>query len=284
MGPTTHPPTVLSTAASTWLEAQLEREVDLPMLPEAAARVIALCDDDDADARKIEQALSRDPSLTTYVLKVANSSLYGSKEQIVSLQQAISRMGLANVRNLALSASLQGRVFEVRGHESIVHDAWEHCSVAGIFAREIARRLRRNVEAAFLCGLIHDVGRPLVLQTLLRMPKEHGTPTHDQLESAMDLYHARVGAKLVGRWGLAEWTASAVLHHHDPEAADPYQDDARLTRLADLLAHWAILPGSSAADFPVEDPVIAALNLYPDDVDEILAMREQVLLAAEAFQ
>jgi putative nucleotidyltransferase with HDIG domain len=284
MSPFVDSRTALPPAAQDWLNQQLQRDADLPVLPEAAARVITLCDDDDADARKIEGVLSRDPALTASVLKVANSSLYGAKDPIVSLQQAVSRLGLATVRNLALSASLQGRVFDVRGRESQVAEVWEHCSTAGVFAREIARRLRRNVEAAFLCGLVHDVGRPIVLQALVRMPKDRGVLSEEQIQRALDEHHAPVGAQLVAQWGLGEFTAAAVLHHHDPEQAAPYEDDARLTRLADLLAHWAILPGSSAEDFPADDPAILGLNLYPDDVDEILALRERVLVAAEAFQ
>jgi putative nucleotidyltransferase with HDIG domain len=268
----------------TWLEAQLEREVDLPMLPESAVRVIALCDDDDANARDLEQVLERDPSLAAFVLRVANSAAYAAAEPIASLQQAASRLGMSTVRNIALTASLHGRVFDVPGHSKTVHDIWVHCAVTGVFAREIARKLRRNVEAAFLCGLIHDVGRPIVLQTALRVPREHGTLDVAQIQAAMDAYHEQVGAQLAGAWGLADWTAAAVAHHHDPERAAPHEYEARITRLADLLAHWALVPGSGPEDFPVDDPVIVALNLYPEDVDEFLALRESVLVAAEALQ
>lgn len=271
-------------AARTWLEAHLEHELELPLLPEAAARVIALCEDEDADARSLEAVLERDPSLTACVLKVANSSMYASKEPIVSLQHAVSRLGMATVRNLALTHSLQGRVFEVPGHGALVHEIWVHCAVTAVFAREIGRKLRRNVEAAFLCGLVHDVGRPIVLQTALRMPRAQGVLTEAQLEAAMSTYHARVGARLVGAWGLADWTAAAVEHHHDPESAAPHEDEARITRLADLLAHWAITPGAGPESFPVDEPVVAALNLYPEDLDALLALRERVLLASEALQ
>lgn len=270
--------------ARIWLERQLERELELPMLPEAAARVIALCDDEDSDARALEAVLERDPSLTACVLKVANSALYASSEPIVSLQHAVSRLGMGTVRNLALTESLRTRLFDVPGHAATVGDIWDHCALAAVFAREIARKQRRNVEAAFLCGLIHDVGRSVVLQTVLRMPRSCGTLSEEQIELAMDVHHARVGARLVQTWGLADWTAAAVEHHHDPDSAVPHEDLARITRLADLLADWVNTPGSEASDFPVDDPVIVALNLYPDDVDALLELRDRVVMTAEAFQ
>ncbi len=284
MCPSLDPGVEIPVAARTWLEAHLEHELELPLLPEAAARVIALCEDEDADARSLEAVLERDPSLTACVLKVANSSMYASKEPIVSLQHAVSRLGMATVRNLALTHSLQGRVFEVPGHGALVHEIWVHCAVTAVFAREIGRKLRRNVEAAFLCGLVHDVGRPIVLQTALRMPRAQGVLTEAQLEAAMSAYHTGVGGRLVAAWGLADWTAAAVEHHHDPESAAPHEEEARITRLADLLAHWAITPGAGPEDFPVDDPVVAALNLYPEDLDALLALRERVLLASEALQ
>jgi len=268
----------------TWLESRLESELELPVLPEAAARIVALCDDDDTDARTLESVLERDPSLTACVLKVANSSMYASAERIVSLQHAVSRLGMATLRNLALTASLRVQVFDIPGHSALIGNIWEHCAITGVFAREIARKLRRNVEAAFLCGLVHDVGRPIVLQTALRVPRTLGTLDEDQIEWAMNAYHARVGSRLVDAWGLPEWAAAAVEHHHDPDRAAPFEEEARVTRLADLLAHWALRPGSTPDDFPADDPVVAALNLYPDDLDALLDLRDRILVSAEAFQ
>jgi len=274
----------LPTEVRTWLERRLDGELELPVLPEAAARVVALCDDDDTDAQTLESVLDRDPSLTACVLKVANSSIYASTEPIVSLQHAVSRLGMATLRNIALTASLRTQVFNVPGHSALIGHTWEHCALTGVFAREIARKLRRNVEAAFLCGLVHDVGRPIVLQTALRLPRCHAPLHGEQIEWAMDTFHARVGARLVNSWRLPDWAAVAVEHHHDPDRATPFEEEARVTRLADLLANWALQPGSGPSDFPADDPVVAALNLYPDDLDALLGLRERILLAAEAFQ
>jgi HD-like signal output (HDOD) protein len=284
MSPSLVPGVEIPAVTRAWLDHELDRDLELPMLPETAARVVALCEDADTDARALEAVLERDPSLTACVLKVANSVMYAPKEPIVSLKQAVSRLGMATVRNLALTSSLHGKVFDVPGHGALVHDIWAHCAVAAVFAREIGRKLRRNVEAAFLCGLVHDVGRPIVLQVALHLPRGHAPLSEAQLEHAMDAYHERVGARLVEVWGLAEWTTAAVLHHHDPDRATPHEDEARITRLADLLAHWALTPGTGPEHFPADDPTVAALNLYEDDLDALLALREKVLQASEALQ
>jgi putative nucleotidyltransferase with HDIG domain len=268
------------------LERHLEEDVELPILPEASARIMAMCEDEKTDARAIEGVLERDPSLASHVLRIANSSAYAPKEPIVSLQQAVSRLGLAAMRNIVLGVSIQGRVFRVPGHQARVRSIWIHCTVAAAFARETARMLRRNVEAAFLCGLLHDVGRPVVLQATVEALAHR---TKDALpaallETAMDEFHEELAGRMVAAWKLAEWTVAVVAHHHDPEKAQPHEEQARITRLADLLSDWALDESKGVEDFPFDDPVVDGLNLYPEDVDKLLAYRGKALAFTEAFQ
>jgi putative nucleotidyltransferase with HDIG domain len=267
------------------LERHLDEDVELPVLPDAATRIIALCEDEKTDARAIEAVLERDPSLASHVLRIANSSIYAPQEPIVSLQQAVSRLGLGAMRNVVLGLSLQGRVFKVPGHQARVRAIWAHCAVAAAFAREIARKRRKNVEGAFLCALLHDVGRPVVLQatvdTLAHRTKEP-LPVA-LLETAMNEFHEPVAERMVTAWKLADWTVAVVAHHHEPAKAAPYEEEARITHLADLLSYWALNEGSQPADFPA-DPVVAELNLYPEDLEALFALRGKALEFAEAFQ
>jgi putative nucleotidyltransferase with HDIG domain len=268
------------------LERHLEEDLELPILPEAAARIVALCEDEKTDAKAIEGVLERDPSLASHVLRIANSSAYAPKEPIVSLQQAVSRLGLATMRNIVLAISLQGRVFKVPGHQARVRTIWNQSAIAAAFAREVARKLRRNVEGAFLCGLLHDVGRPVVLQAtvaaLAHRTKE-ALPAA-LLETAMNEFHEAIGGRMVESWKLADWTVAVVAHHHDPSKAEPYEEEARITHLADLLAHWALDEGKGPEHFPGSLPVVGELNLYPEDVEVLLAYRGKALEFAEAFQ
>src|SRR5688572_7702587 len=102
MNPITKPTLRLPGWLHDILERHLEQDLELPVLPEATARVMALCEDEKTNARAIEGVLERDPSLAAHVLKVANSSAYAPKEPIVSLQQAVSRLGMAAIRNIVL--------------------------------------------------------------------------------------------------------------------------------------------------------------------------------------
>lgn len=285
MSPITQPVLHLPGWLHDILERHLDEELELPILPEASARIVALCADEKTDARAIESVLERDPSLASHVLRVANSSAYAPTEPIVSLQQAASRLGLGQIRNIVLGVSLQGRVFKVPGHQARVRSIWIHCAVAAAYAREVARKLRKNVEGAFLCGLLHDVGRPIVLQATvdaLAHRSKEALPVA-LLETAMNEFHESIAARMVEAWKLADWTVAVVAHHHEPAKAAPYEEEARITHLADLLSYWALDEGKTPEDFPV-DPVLEELNLYPEDLDTLLAYRGKALEFAEAFQ
>jgi putative nucleotidyltransferase with HDIG domain len=268
------------------LERHLESDIELPILPEASARIVALCENDAADAKAIEAVLERDPSLTSHVLRIANSAAYAPKERIVSLQQAVSRLGFDTLRNIVLAITLQGRVFRVSGQQERVRAIWTHCAVTAAFAREIARRLRKNVEGAFLCGLLHDVGRPIVLQaTVDALAHRSKEPLPDALlETAMNEFHASMAERMLVAWKLADWTVAVVAHHHEPDKAAPHDEEARITRLADLMAYWAQDDARTTADFSADDPAIQELDLYPEDVEKLLGYRDQALQFAKAFR
>ncbi len=266
------------------LEKRIQSDLELPFLPSTAAEVLSLCNDDLCDAQKLAGLIQRDQSLASHVLRVANSAAYAPKEPIVSLQQAVSRLGLGTICEISVAVSLKGRVFEVPGFQVRIRQMWMHSATSGVYAKEVARLLRRNVEGSFLCGLLHDVGRPIVLQELLDQARKHTQKPVPAgiLEAAMDEFHERVGAMVSERWRLAPWIAQAVGHHHDPALATQYGEEACITHLADLLSHWA-LEKAVENEFEAEAGLLSNLNLYREDLDKLLKMRGLVLEVAEAF-
>ncbi len=266
------------------LERKIQSELDLPFLPDTSAQVLSLCNDEHCNAQKLSELIQRDQSLASHVLRVANSAAYAPKEPIVSLQQAVSRLGLGTICEISVAVSFRGRVFEVPGFQMRVREMWMHSATSGVYAKEVARLLRRNVEGSFLCGLLHDVGRPIVLQMLLDQARKRTQKPVPAgiLEAAMNEFHERVGAMVSERWKLAPWMAQVVGHHHDPALATQYREEAFITHLADLLSHWA-LGAAAAEEFQAEAPLLSNLNLYRKDLEELLKMRGRVLEVAEAF-
>ncbi len=262
---------------------------ELPLLEGAAAEVLAACGREDRDAGWLSERVRRDPALAAHVLRIANSAAFAPREPIVSLAQAISRLGLKTLRDVALAAALQAQVFAVPGHEARLAALWRHSSTAGAWAGEIARARRRNVEGAFLCGLLHDVGKAVLLQLASSLERELALAFDPEgLEPALDLLHAEVGGALAARWQLPEWVGAAIVEHHavgedsGAQSAGMHADEARTIWLADRLAHLSCGRAAGVAEL-VGSPVAAALALYPDELEELWERRGSVDTLAGAF-
>jgi putative nucleotidyltransferase with HDIG domain len=263
-------------------------ELDLPLLPEAAANVVALCQSGDADPRELAATLQRDPALAAHVIRIANSATYAPVEPIVSLQQAASRLGLRCLGEVALTAALQGRVFDVRGHENWAQTQWRHAVLTAAWAREVCRVLRSNGETAYLCALLHDAGVPILLQAASEELRRSGSElARDQLEPILIELHGEAGCRLAEQWHMPPSVREAMQCHHDVDRALDFGNDVRITALADQLAH---LHEAHAATTLSADGVrsecgklLDALGIYDDDLERLLARSEWVGQQAAAF-
>jgi HD-like signal output (HDOD) protein len=287
-----------STISPTAVENDLRRELterialgslELPVLSHAATSIVTMCMEGHADARSLADALHRDPALAGHVLRVANSSAYAPVEPIISLQQAVSRMGLTTLGQIALAVAVGSRVFNVPGHESWVAEMWRHAALTGGWAREIARERRRNVEGAFVCGLLHDVGEPVLLQDAVDLlSKAKCSATREVLAPIIDELHGSAGERLAQAWNMAPWMSAAIAHHHEPEHASEFRDEIYTTQLADQLALWtAEFPDESLSEAIARfrgSPALDALNVYEDELEILLTRRQKVLDFAGALQ
>jgi putative nucleotidyltransferase with HDIG domain len=225
---------------------------------------------DDVDTRTIADLLKRDAALSAHVLRIVNSPVYSPRAQIVSLQQAVARVGAVKIKEIALVIACRTGVFKAKGYEKEIDDVFRHSVGTALFAQEIARHTRNNVEDAFLCGLLHDVGRPVLLQalsTLLRDAKLHAS-REAVLELVLEL-HERAGAALAKAWKLPETVVTALGNHH---TAEPEKETVpvRIVSLADRFAHLAETGNELTRQALLGHSALAALEIYPDVLDKII--------------
>ena len=129
----------------------------------------------------------------------------------------------------------------------------------------------------------HDVGRPVVLQALIDASKRLKTPISDEaLFAATDEFHCRVGADVVHNWKLPARMSETILFHHDPTSAPSAAQTAMMTRLADDIAHWLVGPRTVEEDVLRNHPMLPTLNIYPEELDQLIANKDKFKLAVEA--
>src|SRR5438105_2285173 len=108
-------PSLPAKVAASLAERIASGALELPVLPDVAARVVSQTNDANCDFKVVADGIRRDPAMATHLLRIANSALYRPRTQIVSLQHALSRLGTSAVREIALLISLKTRTFQVDG-------------------------------------------------------------------------------------------------------------------------------------------------------------------------
>ena len=161
-----------STLKHLLTERVTKGELELPVLSETSTRLLQLCNDAESSPRDLARYIRQDLAIAGHLLRIANSSLYCGGMPIVSLQQAIARLGVAKLKEIVIVISCGIRVFCAKGFETEVRESFRCSLGVAAFAQEIARQCRMNVEEAFLCGLLHDVGRPVLLQLIADLKAE----------------------------------------------------------------------------------------------------------------
>jgi len=244
------------------LELDLD-SFELPVLPDSAARLISAANDPNWDVKSVCDLVRRDPTLTARLIQLANSPLYDLGSKIESVQQGIARLGIEVVRTLAVMVGTT-RVFHVPGFETEVEASFERSLMAAAFSDEIARRCRLNVERAFLCGLLHDVGRPTIIQSLVDV---HQASTHDALIQMAQTHRLVVAERLILSWGLPREIAEAVIAVDGTDAATPLADTLRLAVACTEAVKAA---DNELLDALFQHPSADRLNLYRQDIDAVL--------------
>ena len=252
------------------LETKLNAgSLELPLLPGVAMEITSAAAKEDVDTRTIAEMLKRDAALSAHVLRIVNSPVYSPRAQIVSLQQAVARVGAVKIREIALVIACRTGVFKAKGYEAEIDDVFKHSIGTALFAQEIARHTRNNVEDAFLCGLLHDVGRPVLLQALVSSLREAKlVADREAVLGLVSELHEAAGSALAKAWTLPETVVGALAKHHAPQ---PERESVpvRIVALADRFAHLSS-EGALSRDALLGHPALAALEIYPDVLDKII--------------
>jgi HD-like signal output (HDOD) protein len=186
-----------------WLQRRIERrELKLPMLPQVVTDVLRLAGDDDADLRDLAGLIERDQSLAGHVLRTAQAAAFAGAP-IASLRAALQRLGMRNTAAIAVAAALGPKLFVARGCEELVQALWRESLATALWARELALCNRVDAELAFLCGLLHRIGHPVVLhevmEATLRLDVRVDPPPLSRL---LVRFGTPVGIELAGHWQM----------------------------------------------------------------------------------
>ena len=209
-----------------------QNRLAVPAMPAVAVRCIEQLRDQNAKFSELAATIEKDPLIASRLLRIVNSPAYGGREPITSVENAISRLGMKPFRTILIELAAR-EVFTSKNQNirQAFRGIWEHCLAVGMLARDIATRLPGSAEAdaAYLAGLFHDVGKPVVGALLLEAERS----LMDELEEpfmtdtlwlkVVDAAHRDVGAALAAQWTLPSSVAKAIA------GCDAYDGGARFS-------------------------------------------------------
>jgi HD-like signal output (HDOD) protein len=284
-----HAPASPSPSTDASLEIPLQAAIageglELPPLPQVAIEAANLAADGEGGAVALAKLIQRDIALASQVMRVANSSLYSRRAPVVSLHQAIAWLGVDAIRNIALAFAVRAQLFGVSAFEPQLRALWRESVSVGCFAQEIARAKRRNVETAYLCGLLHRVGLAVILWRLGRASLDAGVQVEDEsMESFVGGFEGQVGAQLARAWNLPEPVAAAILWFRSPAKAQHSKLDVAQVALARALAAHLDDDELSLDTLELPPTVVSDLGFYPVELGRLLERREDIRAAVETF-
>jgi HD-like signal output (HDOD) protein len=264
--------------------------LDVPVFPEAARQLLGACDRDDCDVARLAELVRRDPALAAHFLRVANSALFGGRSAISSLAQALARLGSSQTRSIALLVTTQARVFSSKTRASAGNQLRRQSVANAVWSQEIARLRRLNVEEAFLCGLLGDMGIPALWQLADEDVPANGVVRDETaIDHEIARLHDVVSARIARAWGLPPRVVEIIRLHHAPlEGPDAVTlsepavaSTVAAVQLADMLGRATVRGETCDLATTRAHPSVAALSLYDEDVSALL---ERSALVAEAIQ
>jgi putative nucleotidyltransferase with HDIG domain len=270
------------------LERIVGKTGDLPPIPATALRALEMTNDPQVSVRELQVVLAQDQALTARILRIANSSMYGLRREIGTVSHAVAILGLDTTRSILTAACVQ-QVFQtgmVRARDLGTKLLSDHSWGAGLCSRVIARYLRyAPQEEAFLAGLMHDIGKPVLLKNL---PDRYMSIINDVYRGEANFHetelvvfgfsHAQVGAILAEKWNFPPQLVEAIGYHHDPGAAPKYSQLASITGLANKIMIFQGIGFERDSSLVLEElPAAAALRLDAKALQNILAETGQVL-------
>jgi|GEM_PF-779234 putative nucleotidyltransferase with HDIG domain len=255
------------------LDAAIGEAWDIAPLPAIVMELIASLGREQINSHELAQKLGSDPALTARTLRLANSSFYGRSNQVSTIDQAIAILGYNSIRTLVTASAVVAHFPETRCVGFDHAGFWRHSIGTALWARALARRLGHNQDQAFMTGILHDIGR-LVLVT--RWPRRYqavllrhraACPLALAERQEFDADHAAAGALLMRHWHFPAFFGEVIAAHHDTATQDPA---CLLLQLANHAARsLRAEAGTAVFAAPRCKALQESLHLAQPDLDEL---------------
>jgi len=266
------------------LRHKVENINTLPTVPTVLKRLSAIIEKPRITMVEISNFISNDPALTSKVLKMVNSAIYGFPGRISSVSHATMLLGLNVIKGLLLGVS----VFELM--QKTMNGLYEHSLACAVVSRTIAQKKGlKDPEEVSVAGLLHDIGKVVLM---LEFQKEYEAAMKEAQTKRISIFeaeqnqfgatHAHVGSWLAEKWRFPRNLIEVMEFHHRPALAKNAPLETAIVHLADILVRARGCGFAGENLVPAVHPAAFELiALAEADIKDVLKEMENNMEAAE---
>ena len=225
-------------------EGILSKISSVAAIPTASVELVRLLQEPEVPNAKLAQGIEYDPSLTSNLLRLANSAYFGYSRAVSTIREAIFLLGRNEIFQMVVG-TVVGKMTKqsVSGYGLSPSALWDHLIGVAVVSRRLGEALHPKIPSyTFTAGLLHDIGK-IVLGTfggvdpapILEMVEEEQIDMVAAERRILGIDHAEVGARLLESWNLPAYLADVVRWHHNPEKDPGQAVVSGLVHVADAL-------------------------------------------------
>lgn len=263
----------------------------LPPGPQIIPQLMTLLADPDSHLGQIVDLVSFDPGLTSKILRACNSAAVGLSEPVLDVSEAVNRLGVEFVYNLAASVC-GGSSFHSGTRPDLASELWQH-SVTSAFAAEIlAADLELDRGTLFTAALLHDIGKMVLAEkwqdSYWNMVEQTEGAPHElpqQERQTFQFTHGELGGRVLAHWKFPPAIATSVWQHHAPAPGIPFERETACLTVAEAIAEDILRPASAQPVelTPEEDTALGVLGLTSDTLSPYVSRTRENFHFVQAF-
>jgi HD-like signal output (HDOD) protein len=277
------------------LDDLVEQVELLPKLPDTILQLVTLVNNPDGTFQETVDTIRRDQALTTELLRLCDSAYFGQSGTTGSIDDAVRYVGTAKLMELALAAHAHALLGSAQpGYGLLPGALWVHSVGVALGCQALAARTTVAEKGClFLAGLLHDVGKVVLDERVVRAHADIGQLLNEERLSfleveqrAIGVTHPEVGEQVARRWGLPEPIPRCIRYHHEPallSSVHPLVDVVHLADAACLAMGVGI--GDDSQMYRVDEAVLTRVGLTAPEIEELgVGIVEELKLVQELFQ
>ncbi|RXI37492.1 HDOD domain-containing protein [Clostridium tetani] len=276
------------------LQTLIDGIQDMPLIPDRINKILELVEDPDSTVADVELEILKDQSLTTKILRLANSTYYGYARKISTVSGATVLLGFQAIKSIVIASAVsEFLITELPGgYRMEKYDLWNQSQTCAIISRHIAKEIKyKNPEQAYIAGLLRDIGKTILnyyvakeYKTILNKVENEGLSFLHAEETILGFNHGDVGGKIAKKWNLPKELVESIQYHHNPEICESNTKLISIVHLADTMTMMmGVGLGVDGLAYNFSESALKTLNLTQNDVEHLYATSMEFLYDKESF-